>query len=232
MYSLPISFYSDYWRATKIWSSYLGGLAVFVAGTRYSFLYALDIGHIKQPIFLQTIQSFDINVAFQGEASPGVESHGAPNGMEKKFEVDGQILDQQVQAASDVKSPKQEAILQNSKPVPKKKVIIQNSIPAAEENLELAKINSSLTLKVESTAYTYTGNKTATGIEPREGLIAVDPKVIAMGSKVYVEGYGYAIAADTGGTIRGNKIDVFFPTLRQCIEWGRRPVHIYVIKSI
>lgn len=76
----------------------------------------------------------------------------------------------------------------------------------------------------------YTGNKTAPGIEPREGLIAVDPKVIAKGSEVYVEGYGYAIAADTDGAIRGNRMDVFFPTLRQCGDWGRKSVLVYVIQ--
>ncbi|MDQ7861221.1 3D domain-containing protein [Peribacillus frigoritolerans] len=41
-------------------------------------------------------------------------------------------------------------------------------------------------------------------------IIAVDPSVIPMGSKVYVEGYGYAVAADKGGAIKGNRIDVFF----------------------
>jgi 3D (Asp-Asp-Asp) domain-containing protein len=274
MYSLPISTYSDYWRATKVWSSYLGGLAVFAAGTRYSVLGAPDITRTMQPTFQQTTQSLNTNKL--GESSPGVASQGVTSqGAErisnkievidieipfdtqyvesdkilpgkseiqekgekgilrqvvKTFEVDGQINDQQVQSSFELKSPKKEVILQNSKPVPKKKVIIQNSMPAAEEGLELAKMNIRLTLNVESTAYTYTGNKTATGVEPRKGLIAVDPKVIAMGSKVYVEGYGYAIAADTGGAIRGNRIDVFFPTLRQCIDWGRKPVHIYVLQ--
>ena len=300
MYSLPISTYSDYWRATKVWSSYLGGLAVFAAGTRYSVMGAPDIIRTMQPIFQQTTQSLNTNklgtevsfsdprqwassqgtvsrgVSIQGESSPGLASQGiSSQGAErisnkievvnieipfdtqyvesdkllpgksemqekgekgilrqvvKTFEVGGQISDQQVQSSFEFKSPKKEVILQNSKPVPKKKVIIQSSIPAAVESLELAKMNIRLTLNVESTAYTYTGNKTATGVEPREGLIAVDPKVIAMGSKVYVEGYGYAIAADTGGAIRGNRIDVFFPTLRKCIDWGRKSVHIYVLQ--
>jgi 3D (Asp-Asp-Asp) domain-containing protein len=285
MYSLPISTYSDYWRATKIWSSYLGGLAVFAAGTRYSVIAAPDITRTMQPTFQQTTQSLNTNklgtevsrgVSVQGESSLGVASQGVPSQgalristkiqivdieipfdtqyvesdkllpgkskmqekgekgilrqVVKTFEAGGQITDQQVQSSFEFKSPKKEVILQNSKPVPKKKVIIQNSKPAAAEGPELAKMNIRLTLNVESTAYTYTGNKTATGVEPREGLIAVDPKVIAMGSKVYVEGYGYAIAADTGGAIRGNRIDVFYPTLRQCIDWGRKSVHIYVLQ--
>ena len=275
MYSLPISTYSDYWRATKVWSSYLGGIAVFAAGTRYSVMGAPDITRTMQPTFQQTTQSLNTNklgtevnfsVASQGISSQGTErisnkievvnieipfdtqyvesdkllpgksemqekgEKGILRQVVKTFEIGGQIIDQQVQSSFEFKSPKKEVILQNSKPVPKKKVIIQKSIPAAAEGLELAKMNIRLTLNVEATAYTYTGNKTATGVEPREGLIAVDPKVIAMGSKVYVEGYGYALAADTGGAIRGNRIDVFFPTFRQCIDWGRKSVHIYVLQ--
>ena len=56
---------------------------------------------------------------------------------------------------------------------------------------------------------------TATGLilnnNPNAKVIAVDPSVIPLGTKVYVEGYGYAVAADTGGAIKGHKIDVFFP---------------------
>ena len=284
MYSLPISTYSDYLHTTKVWSIYLGGLAVFAAGTRYSALVTPDIIQTIQPIFQQTSVSRGVSaqgssqelinqeVTSQGVTSleiaihQGVESisdkievvdseipfntqyvetdkllpgiseiqekgeKGVLRQVVKTFEVDGQINDQQVLTSFEFISPKQEVIIRNSKPIPKKKVLIENSIPVVEEGFELAKMNISLTLKVEATAYTYTGNKTATGVEPREGLIAVDPKVIAMGSKLYVEGYGYAIAADTGGAIRGNKIDVFFPTFRQCIDWGRKSVQIYVLQ--
>jgi len=285
MYSLPISTYSDYWRATKIWSSYIGGIAVFAAGTHYS---AMSAPHITEPIstFQQATQTLTIKklgaeVSFssliqkpssQGTAIRGVSSQGAErisnkieivdseipfktqyvesdeilpgkrktqekgeNGIlrevVKTFEVDGRINHQQVQKSFELKTPKNEVIIQNTKTVSKKKVVIPNtSQPAASQSIEVAKMNVSRSLNSESTAYTFTGNKTATGIVPRQGIIAVDPKVIALGSKVYVEGYGYAIAADTGGDIRGNRIDVFFPTLRQCINWGRRVVRIYVIK--
>ena len=63
--------------------------------------------------------------------------------------------------------------------------------------------------------------RTATGINlranPNVKVIAVDPRVIPLGTKVYVEGYGYAVAADTGGAIKGNKIDVFFPSKSDAI---------------
>lgn len=319
MYSLPITTYSDYWRTTKQWSSYLGGLAVLVAGTRYSTLEPPVIPHMIQLHSLQTIQSIsskqlntegiakqrplfesifsrvihdqghiNLDLASQGAVPEEVSSQdwvsqSMPNegaadkttisiqvldkeipfetqyvesdkllpGMSqtqdkgeigvlrqvvKVFEVDGQPIDQQVLSNYEFKSPKREVIIRNSKPVPKMKVVVQTSKPedtyTERASVNLSDLNISRTLNVEATAYTYTGNNTATGVKPREGLIAVDPKVIAMGSHVYVEGYGYAIAADTGGAIKGNRIDVFFGTLSQCIDWGRKPVQIHVLKPI
>lgn len=82
---------------------------------------------------------------------------------------------------------------------------------------------------VSATAYTHTGNRTASGTVARVGVIAVDPKIIPMGTKVYVEGYGYAVAEDTGGAIKGSKIDVFMDTKAECINWGRRNVTIYIL---
>ncbi|KXH86837.1 G5 and 3D domain-containing protein [Sporosarcina sp. HYO08] len=90
---------------------------------------------------------------------------------------------------------------------------------------------------VTATAYTAYCNgcsgKTATGINlranPNAKVIAVDPKVIPLGSKVWVEGYGYAIAGDTGGAIKGMKIDLHVPTKSTAYNFGRRQVKIKVI---
>ena len=90
---------------------------------------------------------------------------------------------------------------------------------------------------VTSTAYTASCNgcsgTTATGVNlhanPNAKVIAVDPRVIPLGSKVYVEGYGYAIASDTGGAIKGNKIDVFFPSKSDAYRWGRKTVKIKIL---
>ena len=83
---------------------------------------------------------------------------------------------------------------------------------------------------MEATAYTYTGRNTFTGEPPAVGLIAVDPRVIPLGSKVYVEGYGYARAADTGSSIKGDRIDIFLEDRRSCMEWGRRTVKVYLLE--
>lgn len=91
---------------------------------------------------------------------------------------------------------------------------------------------------VESTAYTpaesVNGGITAAGHNikqnPNMRLIAVDPSVIPLGTRVWVEGYGIAIAGDTGGAIRGNKIDVLLPTVAEALQWGRRNVTIKILK--
>ncbi|PLR98766.1 3D domain-containing protein [Bacillus sp. T33-2] len=90
---------------------------------------------------------------------------------------------------------------------------------------------------VEATAYTaYCGGCsgiTATGVDLRSNpdakVIAVDPSVIPLGSKVYVEGYGYATASDTGGAIKGNRIDVFIPDQNSALQWGRKQVKVTII---
>ncbi|AOZ77520.1 3D domain-containing protein [Clostridium pasteurianum] len=60
--------------------------------------------------------------------------------------------------------------------------------------------------------------------------IAVDPRVIPLGSKLYVPGYGYGIAEDTGGAIKGNRIDLFFTSESECVNWGVRGVDVYILK--
>lgn len=82
---------------------------------------------------------------------------------------------------------------------------------------------------MEASAYTYTGYRTATGQNPQVGMIAVDPSVITFGTRVYVEGYGYARAADTGGMIKGDRIDLFMEEHNQCVNWGRRMVKVYIL---
>jgi uncharacterized protein YabE (DUF348 family) len=89
--------------------------------------------------------------------------------------------------------------------------------------------NYSRMLIMNSSGYTHTGRRTATGIQPRYGVVAVDTSVIPMGTKLYIEGYGYATAADTGSAINGNDIDLFFNSFTQCMLWGRRSVKVYII---
>ena len=70
---------------------------------------------------------------------------------------------------------------------------------------------------------------TATGIRAERGVVAVDPKVIPLGSKLYIVGYGFALAADTGPSIKGNKIDLYYETLSEARKFGRQNVKVYLL---
>jgi len=84
---------------------------------------------------------------------------------------------------------------------------------------------------VTATAYSHSaGSITATGTYARRGTIAVDPRVIPLGTRLYVEGYGYGVAEDTGGAIKGDKIDVFFETDAEAYRWGVRRVKLYILE--
>lgn len=82
-------------------------------------------------------------------------------------------------------------------------------------------------LRVMATAYALRGH-TASGAYTRMGTIAVDPRVIPLGTRLYVPGYGWGQAQDTGGAIRGNVIDLWMPSNRHCFAWGVRTVDILV----
>ncbi|MCL6610413.1 MAG: ubiquitin-like domain-containing protein [Peptococcaceae bacterium] len=84
-------------------------------------------------------------------------------------------------------------------------------------------------MEVIATAYSHTGYNTATGVRPEYGVVAVDPRVIPLGTRMYVEGYGYATALDTGGAIKGNRIDVFLESPAEASRWGVRTVKVYLL---
>ncbi len=73
---------------------------------------------------------------------------------------------------------------------------------------------------------------TATGMVAQKGVVAVDPRVIPLGTKLFIEGYGYAVAADTGGSIKSNRIDLCFNTQSECISFGRRTVTVHVLDEM
>lgn len=107
--------------------------------------------------------------------------------------------------------------------------------PAAPAPAPSTPTTSGRTIQMQSTAYSCAESVntfyTALGIDLRQNpqVVAVDPSVVPLGSMVEVSGYGIAIAGDTGGAIKGNIVDVHFPTVEQCIQWGRRSVTLTII---
>jgi len=86
-------------------------------------------------------------------------------------------------------------------------------------------VSGGRTITVSSTGYSLAGH-TATGLPTGWGVVAVDPSVIPLGTKLTIPGYGEGVAADTGSAVRGDDIDLWFPTPAQARAWGRRTVTI------
>ncbi|EIM5651374.1 resuscitation-promoting factor [Listeria monocytogenes] len=113
-----------------------------------------------------------------------------------------------------------------------KEKVVATQVSNSSSSASSSSSSGGKTYRMESTAYSG-GGITAYGINlsanPGLKVIAVDPRVIPLGSKVWVEGYGEAIAGDTGGVIKGNIVDVYFPNESQCYSWGRRMVTVKVL---
>jgi 3D (Asp-Asp-Asp) domain-containing protein len=83
------------------------------------------------------------------------------------------------------------------------------------------------TLTVEASGYAIRGT-TATGLPTGWGVVAVDPSVIPLGTRLSIPGYGEGVAADTGGAVRGAHIDLWFPSIAEALVWGRRTVTVTI----
>lgn len=153
---------------------------------------------------------------------------GEKGKIKKEFEVtleNGKEVKRTLRNEEKIKESKDRIVAVGTKQVAKN--VSRSAAPA-----------SGKTMYMQSTAYTADcsgcSGITATGINlkknPSIKVIAVDPNVIPLGTKVYVEGYGYAIAGDTGGSIHGNKIDVYMPTKSKANAWGRKLVKVKILK--
>lgn len=118
--------------------------------------------------------------------------------------------------------------------------------PSTEEILRLRRLASrewkpplryKRKLTMEATAYEpgphsngpWATGYTSCGLKAGYGVVAVDPKVIPLGTRLFIEGYGYALAGDVGGAIKGNRIDLCYATVKECYQFGRRDVVVYVL---
>jgi 3D (Asp-Asp-Asp) domain-containing protein/LysM repeat protein len=123
-----------------------------------------------------------------------------------------------------------------TKPVVKVKAKVSKKTASKVKAASTKKTNYKV-ITVKATAYTAyckgCSGITATGINlkanPKKKVIAVDPKVIPLGTKVYVEGYGHAIAGDKGGAIKGKRIDVFIPSKKAAINYGVKNVKVKIL---
>ncbi|MBZ9686374.1 G5 domain-containing protein [Clostridium estertheticum] len=117
---------------------------------------------------------------------------------------------------------------------PQNKIIVQGTLP----NITFSRGGSEKIINVKATAYcpikgatnTYTASGKKAVRDPNGiSTIATDPNVIPMGTKLYVEGYGYAIAADKGSGVKGKFIDLYFNTLKEALDFGVRYIKVQIL---
>ncbi|WP_144463515.1 LysM peptidoglycan-binding and 3D domain-containing protein [Siminovitchia fortis] len=155
----------------------------------------------------------------------------------QKLAVQGSAVPVQTEAVNTVSEQPAPAPAPESEPAPQPAPEPEPAQAPAPAEKEVSASPQGKEMTVTATAYTASCNGcsgvTATGIDlranPGQKVIAVDPSVIPLGSKVFVEGYGTAIAGDTGGAIKGNKIDVFVPSKSEAMNFGVKTVKIKVL---
>jgi uncharacterized protein YabE (DUF348 family) len=179
---------------------------------------------VEEPINFAIITKNDSNLE---KGKQKVVSQGQEGLLSKHYEVileNGKEVSRKLVSEKKVKEKQDKVVAMGTKVIVAQ-VSRGESEPAGKE------------FYVTSTAYTANcsgcSGRTATGINlranPNIKVIAVDPSVIPLGTKVYVEGYGYAIAADKGSAVKGYKIDVFFPSTSDAYRWGRKRVKIKIL---
>lgn len=165
--------------------------------------------------------------------------------FEKKIEKQGSLLDQKEKDIQIINQQNEQLTVlveQQKAQISQQDAKITDLQKEAEEAKKTAmpsrgQVETQKKFYVEATGYTAyckgcsgktKWNELDLRAHPEYKIVAVDPNVIPLGTKVHVEGYGYAVAADTGGAIKGNKVDLFFPETQQALNWGRRTVEVTV----
>lgn len=136
----------------------------------------------------------------------------------KETYSDGQLAQRDVLASTVTREPVTEMVVQGT----------GRSVTVSRGGVSY---RSRRVLTMVATAYDPTvGTTTYTGTSVKLGIIAVDPRVIPLGTRLYVDGYGYGVAADIGSAIKGNRIDVAFPTHQAALDWGMKSVTVFVLE--
>lgn len=155
----------------------------------------------------------------------------------QELEIKGVNVEQEEAPATEVTNATKEKKQENTQSSEQKTQKNKSEETSKKENNTQEK-PSGKTISVSSTAYTAScdgcSGVTSTGVDlnknPNAKVIAVDPNVIPLGTEVYVEGYGYATAADVGSAINGNEIDVYVPTKDKAYSWGVRTVNVTIVE--
>jgi peptidoglycan DL-endopeptidase CwlO len=152
----------------------------------------------------------------RSEQQLNADAIGRLEARARAAEAGARLATIRVQTAASVQSFRAQAPLRDAPPPPP---------VGAPTGQRLSDAPRGRTLVVVSTGYDLPGT-TATGLPVGQGIAAVDPTVIPLGTRLSIPGYGDAVAADTGPAIRGNRIDLWFPTRNLALGWGWRTLTI------
>ncbi len=149
--------------------------------------------------------------------------------------VDGVVVDTEILSSQVITEPVAQVVQEGTKVKPSSYATVMADGSVYDQNG--VKVNYSKYLTGKCTAYTSNGGYTSTGAKAAKGLVAVDPKVIPYGTKLFIcseDGktvYGYATAADTGGAMLSGRIlvDLYYDTVAECYQFGVRNMRVYVL---
>lgn len=197
---------------------------------------AIEIVRVKSEIVTE-VKSIGFNTQTKKDSSKTssqsyVEKEGVDGQKEVKLEVtyeNGKEVSRNEISSTVVKEPQDKIFVQGTQTTP-----VYNRGEHVPTNMPPVKWSAVFNTTAYSPtngatrAWTYSGMQ---AVRNSNGwsTVAVDPSVIPIGTKLFVEGYGFAIAADTGSAIKGNKVDVFFNSYEEACAWGRRFLNVYVL---
>lgn len=149
--------------------------------------------------------------------------------------VDGVVVDTEILSSQVITEPVAQVVQEGTKVKPSSYATVMADGSVYDQNG--VKVNYSKYLTGKCTAYTSNGGYTSTGAKAAKGLVAVDPKVIPYGTKLFIcseDGktvYGYATAADTGGAMLSGRIlvDLYYDTVAECYQFGVRNMRVYIL---
>lgn len=170
-----------------------------------------------------------INDANLDKGKQRVVRQGEAGVLAREYTVvyeNGQEVDRQLTGERVVKPAVKKVIARGTRPV------VRTATVGRGQTIRYTDV-----LTMEATAYEpgpqscgiYADGYTYTGKKATYGIAAVDPKVIPLGTKLYIEGYGFAAAEDIGSAIKENRIDVCYDTVRETLLWGRKRVKVYIL---
>ena len=207
----------------------LGQVFEFYSPTNHTFTANFEIPYEVQHNYDPTINRGEEVVVQEGE--PGVNEVVSEIIMLGGLRIDSRMLSQTM-----LSEPIDQIIAIGTRN-PNQSARARFEIPTAEGEFTFGR-----QLTMEATAYTAgfesTGKRpgdpgygiTASGMRVQHGIVAVDPRVIPLGTPLFIEGYGFAVAADTGSAIRGYKIDLFMYNVQDALNFGRRNVTVFILE--